>query len=127
MRGHADFEKCGPQTIKAYQATVTLHAERVAISRRGLGRVASDAHTVIPLAEIVQVQWKDPTMLANGCVFMATAEDVKTVTALGTSKEKAIGGNPHVVLFTSYQRKQYAELRMALAGLLPEVPTAPIG
>ncbi|TDB88336.1 hypothetical protein E1264_11680 [Actinomadura sp. KC216] len=122
-----DFEKRAPQTIKAHLATVVLHADRVEISRRGLGRVASDAHTVIPLAEIVQVQWKDPTVLANGCVFMATAEDVKTVRALGTSKEKAIGGNPHVVLFTSYQRKRYAELRAALKAALPEVPTAPVG
>ncbi len=89
--------------------------------------MASDRHTVIPLAEIVQVQWKDPTMLVNGCVFMATAEDVKTVKALGTTKETAIGGNPHTVLFTGYQRTRYAELRTALKALLPDVPTAPVG
>jgi hypothetical protein len=47
-------------------------------------------------------------MLVNGCVFMATAEDVKTVKALGTPKETAIGGNSHTVLFTGYQRKRYA-------------------
>ncbi|WUI03938.1 hypothetical protein OHR68_19785 [Spirillospora sp. NBC_00431] len=122
-----DLGKRGPQTIKAHQATVTLHADRVEIRRRGLGRVASDAHTVIPLAEIVQVQWKDPTLLVNGCVFMATAEDVKTVKALGTSKQKAIGGNPHTVLFTSYQRGRYADLRAALKAALPEVPAAPVG
>ncbi|TMR06904.1 hypothetical protein ETD83_02465 [Actinomadura soli] len=120
-------EKCDPRTIKAHQATVTLHADRVEISRRGLGRVASDKHTVIPLAEIVQVQWKDPTVLVNGCLFLATAEDVKTVKPLGASKEKAIGGNPHVVLFTSFQRKRYAELRAAVKAAVPDVPTAPVG
>lgn len=122
-----DLGKRGPRTIKAYLATVTLYGDRVEIRRRGLGRVASDARTVIALDEIVQVQWKDPTLLVNGCVFMATADDVKTVKSLGTSKDKAIGGNPHVVLFTGYQRGRYTELREALAELLPEVPTAPVG
>ncbi|GAA1807942.1 hypothetical protein [Actinomadura chokoriensis] len=123
----ADLRKREPRTIKAHLATVTLHGNRVEIHRSGLARMAAERYTVIPLADIVQVQWKDPTMLVNGCVFMATAEDVKTVKALGTTKETAIGGNSHTVLFTGFQRRRYAELRAVLKALLPDVPTAPAG
>ncbi|WP_177287710.1 hypothetical protein [Actinomadura madurae] len=50
----ADLRKREPQAIKAHLATVILHGDRVEIRRRGLARMASDRHTVIPLAEIVQ-------------------------------------------------------------------------
>jgi hypothetical protein len=51
----ADLRKREPRTIKAHLATVTLHGNRVEIHRSGLARMAAERHTVIPLANIVQV------------------------------------------------------------------------
>jgi hypothetical protein len=117
-----------PQELKAFGATAVLYGDRVEIRRRGLARFAAQTKlTVIPLADVVQVQWRDPSMVTNGCVFLATNEDVKTVRLATLTSERNMGGNPHVVVFSLRQRRAFAEFRQVLAEALPEVPTAPVG
>ncbi|MFI2357344.1 hypothetical protein ACH5AG_22005 [Streptomyces anulatus] len=63
------------QIFKGYVATVTLHAGRAEIKRKLMGKVTGSRDAVIPLADVIKVQSKEPTRLVNGYVQLATEED----------------------------------------------------
>lgn len=115
------------RTFSAYTSTVTLHANRVEIRRSALAHLAGNTDTVIALADILQVRWRDPSRLLNGCLFLATAEDARTVLTIAAQSERTIGGNPHAIVLTWRQRETYEELKGELERVLPDVPMAPIG
>lgn len=90
----------GSQVFKGFLATVTLYGDRAEIKRKLMGRSAGAKDSVVPLREVVGVRFKEPTLLANGYVQLATAQDQGRLRAVSTDTEKAMGSNSRTVLFT---------------------------
>ncbi|MET8844868.1 hypothetical protein ACWDM8_19960 [Streptomyces rubiginosohelvolus] len=96
------------QVFKGYVATVTLHADRAEIKRKLMGKVTGARDAVIPLADVIKVQSKEPTRLVNGYVQLATEEDRGQLRIATAEAQKAIANNSRTVLFTWNQRETYA-------------------
>jgi hypothetical protein len=89
---------------KGYTATVTLYADRAEIKRKFMGKVGGAKDCVIPLDDVIKVQSKEPTLLVNGYVQLATAQDRDARGEL----PRANAGNSRTVLFSWNQRETYA-------------------
>ncbi|MEX2982466.1 DNA translocase FtsK [Streptomyces sp. C36] len=98
----------GPLTFKGYSSTVTLYADRVEIKRNLMGKVSGAGDCVIPLADVVRVESKEPTLLMNGYVQLATAQDRGRLRIATGEAQKARANNSRTVLFTWRQRDTFA-------------------
>ncbi|MFE6886653.1 hypothetical protein [Streptomyces sp. NPDC057694] len=102
------------QVFKGYVATVTLYADRADIKRTLMGKVTGAKDAVIPLKDVIKVQSKEPTRLANGYVQLATEEDRGQLRIATAEREKAIANNSRTVMFTWNQRETYAAYLKAI-------------
>lgn len=98
-----------PLVFRGYTATVTLCADRAEIRRKFVGKVGGAKDCVIPIAEVAEVQSKEPTRLVNGYVHLVTAQDRRQFRiADGAAQTRLMAGNSHTVLFSWNQRETYA-------------------
>ncbi|MFD9485229.1 DNA translocase FtsK [Streptomyces sp. NPDC059991] len=117
VRGRAVHQP-GPQVFKGYTATVMLYADRAEITRKLLGKASGARNCVIPLGDVIRVQFKEPTLFVNGYVQLATAQDQGHLRVATTELRKAVASNSRTVLFTWNQRETYAAYLAAVtAGL----------
>ncbi|MFF3377609.1 DNA translocase FtsK [Streptomyces sp. NPDC002680] len=108
----------GFQVFKGFLATVTLYGDRAEIKRKLMGRTGGAKDSVVPLREVVGVRFKEPTLLVNGYVQLATAQDQGRLRAVSTDIEKTMAGNSRSVVFTWNQREIFAAyLAAATAGV----------
>lgn len=118
----ADFSKApapAPQVFKAYLSTVTIHQDRIEVKRPRLAKIGGNRDAVIPIADVIIVQVKDPTKLVNGHVFLETIEDHKSVTVWSTDNSKQVAGNPHAVMFTWQKRDRFNAFVAAIQAAIP--------
>ncbi|MEU9896360.1 DNA translocase FtsK [Streptomyces phaeochromogenes] len=105
----------GFEVFKGYLATVTLYGDRAEIKRKLMGKAVGAKDFVVPLREVIKVQFKKPTLLANGYVQLATAQDQGQLRFASAETEKAMVTNSRTVLFSWNQRETYAAYLSAVA------------
>jgi hypothetical protein len=103
-----------PVTFKAYLASLTLHQDRVEITRKFMGKIGGARNAVIHLSNVPKVQYKEPSRLINGYIYFADLTDPARITAWNTDTEKQIAGNSHAVMFTWQQRDTFTKARNAI-------------
>ncbi|MFI9175741.1 caspase, EACC1-associated type [Streptomyces lincolnensis] len=107
-----------PLVFKGYTATVTLYADRAEIKRRLVGKVGGARDCVIPFADVVAVRCKEPTLLVNGYVQLATEQDGGRLRAVSGEAQKAITNNSRTVMFSWNQRATYASYLAAVTAVM---------
>ncbi|GGQ35459.1 hypothetical protein GCM10010233_61530 [Streptomyces pseudogriseolus] len=73
-----------------------------------MGKVTGAKDSVIPLGDVITVQFKEPTRLVNGYVPLATEQDRGQLRIATAEAQKAIANNFRTVLFTWNRRETYA-------------------
>ncbi|WP_063770596.1 DUF4236 domain-containing protein [Streptacidiphilus carbonis] len=122
-----------PLPFKGYLATVTLHPNRIEISRTVMGKLTGNRSSSIPWPQIVAVDFLEPTRARNGHIHFVTATDPRGLTSTGNGdRTAATARNTHAIMFTWQQRARYEQLRNLLsANVRPAMaatsatPTAP--
>ncbi|MHC3467934.1 caspase family protein [Streptomyces sp. 7R007] len=97
-----------PVVFKGYTASVTLYSDRAEIRRTLMGRATGARDCVIPFADVVKVQSKEPTLLGNGYVQLATAQDGYQLRTVSAKPEQGVANNSRTVMFSWNQRETYA-------------------
>ena len=114
-----------PLTFNGYLASVTLHPDRIQIDRTRAGQINGNTSAVIDWAQLVGVDFLDPTLLKNGHVHFAIAGDPRGLTSTGNgNRMAATARNPHTIMFTWQQKRRYKQLRSLLTAN-PAVPARP--
>ncbi|MET8518258.1 hypothetical protein [Streptomyces sp. NPDC005077] len=103
-----------PQTFKGFKAKVTLYADRVEIKRALSARISGPKDAVVLLVDLVRPLSKPATPWINGYVYLATNSDLAHLSYWEDPPKMKIGGNPHVILFTWFQRTAQADFLSVL-------------
>lgn len=86
----------------------TLHHDRVEIRRSRLSKLGGDKDATVALADVTKILSKEPTLLMNGYVFLATDGDPGRLRGFAGRPAGQVAGNPHTVMFTLAQSKAFA-------------------
>lgn len=94
--------------VKGVNGQVDFDGETLKIARKG--GVAALTHTlqgerVIPISQVISVQFKDATRLTNGYIHFATA----STTAINSLA--FVAADPNTVIFKLAQEDEFAQLR----------------
>ncbi|MBT2493762.1 hypothetical protein J7E96_35765 [Streptomyces sp. ISL-96] len=97
-----------PLVFKGYLATATLHHDRVDIRRSRLAKLGGNKDATVALADVVRIVSKEPTLLVNGYVFLATESDPGPLRGFAARPAGQVAGNPHTIMFTLARAKAFA-------------------
>ncbi len=97
-----------PLTFKGHTATATLHQDRVEIRRSRLGKLGGHKDATVALADVVKILSREPRLLVNGYVFLATDAAPGRLRGSASRPAGQIAGNPHTVMFAWAQWKSFA-------------------
>lgn len=112
-----------PLVFKAYLGTVTLHPDRIDITRTFMGKINGNRSTSTPWKQVIAVDFLEPTRMINGHIHFVTATDPRGLTATGGGNRMAAAArNPRSIMFTWQQRSRYEQLRNLLVSAALPTP-----
>ena len=113
-----------PLVFKGYLATVSLHSDRVDITRSFMGKITGNRSQSIPWQHIIAVDFRDPNTATNGYVHFVCPGDPRGLTGLGSgNRMAATARQPHALMFAFHQRSRYRQLRdLLVANAVPPNP-----
>jgi hypothetical protein len=101
-----------PLVFKGYLATMTLHPDRIEITRTFMGRVNDNRSAVIPWAQVVAADFRDPALARNAYIHFVVPGDPRGLTVTGSGNRLAAAARqPHALMFTWQQRNTYQHLK----------------
>jgi hypothetical protein len=93
------------KSFRGLNATAFLYSDRVELKKTRTKKLTGAVDVIVPFDDLIRFFSEPPTFWLNGWVYLAVDSDPENLAYWHHPSRWKIGGEPHLIAFSWWQRK----------------------